>query len=436
MPSLRMRRAASPAAALATWHARRAVGVVGVDGHRRVLHRGRRPLERERHVGELVLDRLERADRHVELLALLRVRERHVEDATRGADHLGRERHVRAVAPRRERRRAASGCGSRRAASVSSCEQAAREVDGRDEAQRGTLGGVDDGDRRAGPDDRDAVDAVGFEHERLASGPSSARATVPRSRGAVVPPVSDAYERGREERSGRGRRSRSPRGTGRGRPRARRRARCTRAGAPQRFVRRRVVDVRAHERGRALAVEQLARGVAQQLLIVGEGEVHRCRLRPREAEHALGDDVALDLGAAARDRVRERHEEAVRPSGPAPRRELGSVTGAERPADLHAELERGLARFRRRHLHVASARAPTSPARTTRSPCSRARAGSPRARTPRRSCAGRSGRASRPVRRASSTSPSTVCSSRATPSTQRPGALVRERSLRDAPSRR
>ena len=32
---------------------------------------------------------------------------------------------------------------------------------------------------------------------------------------------------------------------------------------------------------------------------------------PRETQHALGDDVALDLRAAAGDRVRERHEEAV-----------------------------------------------------------------------------------------------------------------------------
>src|SRR5262245_56982835 len=57
-----------------------AVRVVGVDAHRRVVHRRSRPLERERHLRELVLDRLEAADRHVELLAFLRVRERHRED--------------------------------------------------------------------------------------------------------------------------------------------------------------------------------------------------------------------------------------------------------------------------------------------------------------------------------------------------------------------
>ncbi len=48
--------------------------------------------------------------------------------------------------------------------------------------------------------------------------------------------------------------------------------------APQRLVRRRVVDVRAHERRRALAFEQLARGVLEELLVVGEREVHVYRV--------------------------------------------------------------------------------------------------------------------------------------------------------------
>ena len=91
MPSFSTRRAASPAAALATWHGPGAVFVGGVDRHRGVVHRGGRAFERERHVGELVLDRLERADRHVELLAFLRVLERHLEDVASHADHLGRE---------------------------------------------------------------------------------------------------------------------------------------------------------------------------------------------------------------------------------------------------------------------------------------------------------------------------------------------------------
>ena len=64
---------------------------------------------------------------------------------------------------------------------------------------------------------------------------------------------------------------------------------------PQRKVRVGVVDVRADERRRALLVEQLAGGVAQQLLVVGEGEVHGLESARGQAEHALGDDVALDL---------------------------------------------------------------------------------------------------------------------------------------------
>jgi len=65
------------------------------------VHRGGRPFEREGHVGELVLDRLERTDRHVELLAFLRVREGHLEDAARGTDHLRGHARVSAVAPAR-----------------------------------------------------------------------------------------------------------------------------------------------------------------------------------------------------------------------------------------------------------------------------------------------------------------------------------------------
>ena len=69
-----------------------AVGIVGVERHRRVLRGASRALDRERHVGELVLDRLERADRDVELVTLLHVRERHVEEPARGPDHLRGER--------------------------------------------------------------------------------------------------------------------------------------------------------------------------------------------------------------------------------------------------------------------------------------------------------------------------------------------------------
>ena len=67
------------------------VGVFGVDAHRGVVHGRGRALEREGHLCELVLDRLEAADRHPELVTFLGVFERHREDPARGADHLGRE---------------------------------------------------------------------------------------------------------------------------------------------------------------------------------------------------------------------------------------------------------------------------------------------------------------------------------------------------------
>ena len=44
--------------------------------------------------------------------------------------------------------------------------------------------------------------------------------------------------------------------------------------SPQRLVRRRIIDVCAHERRRALALEQLAARVAQQFLIGSQREVH------------------------------------------------------------------------------------------------------------------------------------------------------------------
>ncbi len=56
------------------------------------VSRGPGALDRDEHVGELVLDRLERADRDTELLALLGVLERHLEDRLAGAHRLECER--------------------------------------------------------------------------------------------------------------------------------------------------------------------------------------------------------------------------------------------------------------------------------------------------------------------------------------------------------
>src|SRR5262245_36168472 len=75
-------------------------------GARRVVGRRTRGLDAHHHVGALVFDRLERADRASELLPLLRVRDREIEAALRAADRLGRERD-RAEVERAAQRRGA-----------------------------------------------------------------------------------------------------------------------------------------------------------------------------------------------------------------------------------------------------------------------------------------------------------------------------------------
>src|SRR4051794_24299518 len=59
---------------------------------------------------------------------------------------------------------------------------------------------------------------------------------------------------------------------------------------------------------------------------------------PRQAEHALGDDVLQDLRRAALDRVGARTQEPVGP--------VGVEDGALVAADVHRELRQGLVRLR------------------------------------------------------------------------------------------
>ena len=60
--------------------------------------------------------------------------------------------------------------------------------------------------------------------------------------------------------------------------------------------------------------EEVVGGRLDRLLLVGEVEVHgRSLAQPRQAEHALGDDVLEDVGGAALDRVGARAQEAVLP---------------------------------------------------------------------------------------------------------------------------
>ena len=71
---------------------------------------------------------------------------------------------------------------------------------------------------------------------------------------------------------------------------------------------------RAHVRRRALLRQEITRGISQRELLVGEREVHAItRLLSREAEHAFGDHVALDLVGACVDRPRERELVALHP---------------------------------------------------------------------------------------------------------------------------
>ena len=231
-------------------------------------------------VGELVLDRLERTDRHVELLALLGVLERHVEDAPGGADHFCREQRVGAIAPRVQR-----GAVERHNVYVAGShgEEPTREVDSRNELLVDRVR-VDDRDLRTGQDERDLLDAIRLEHERVREVVEERDRA---DRAAVVARERCEQDRG-QERAGRGGVARlfeeeAHIGT---RPDAERDIFLEEP--PQRLVHAGIVDVRAHQCGRAFAVEELVRGLAQEFLVVGEGEVHRRCLIPSGARARAG----------------------------------------------------------------------------------------------------------------------------------------------------
>ena len=89
------RRWQSSLAALAMETATARVGRVLVDGGDGEVAEGTGTLDGEEHVAHLVLDRLEGADGHPELLAVLDVGEHHLEERVAGADRLERERDGR-----------------------------------------------------------------------------------------------------------------------------------------------------------------------------------------------------------------------------------------------------------------------------------------------------------------------------------------------------
>jgi hypothetical protein len=88
---------------------------------------------------------------------------------------------------------------------------------------------------------------------------------------------------------------------------------------------------------RELLREEVARRALEERLVFGEVEFHRGSCG--QVEHALGDDVALDLGRAGVDRAGARPEELARPVDVGPR--VRAV--AEELAAGAEEVERRLA---------------------------------------------------------------------------------------------
>src|SRR6266571_4498161 len=104
--------------------------------------------------------------------------------------------------------------------------------------------------------------------------------------------------------------------------------------------------------------------------------LYRPALPFREAEHALADDVLLDLRRAALDRVRARAEERVVPE-PAVHRAVRALRELRvGPLDLHRELLELLMRLHPAHLARGRLRTGQLPAQEARD---RARAGEPQA---------------------------------------------------------
>ena len=242
-------RAASEAMALAIDTSRLAVRRAGGERPRRPVDGGRREVELEGGVGQVVLHRLEGADRHPELLPLGHVGDGQVEHPPAEADELGggAERAPVEGEPRR-RRRVADDAGRRRAPVT------------RRRSRPGTVDRRLTGSDVASPRARVTAPGRSMRSSRsapvhgteLAGAPSCTVAVVaePSTRSASPERAGRRHARGLDERVRQRRRSRSPRraapsrarsGRARRAPRARRcRARPSR---PARPTRRRPVGV-------------------------------------------------------------------------------------------------------------------------------------------------------------------------------------------------
>ena len=340
------------------------------------------------HVGELVLDRLERADRHVELDALLRVRERHVEQAARGADHLGRERDGRARRARRRARRRrcavpvparprSSTSKTRREKSIVSTRPQRRQSAG---ATTRTVGpGVDDrrSSRRGRPRGRTSSRGSSF-GRHTPSVPASATVPVASPASTVGEPLVARARRA----AARTARSVGKNGPGRGDV-AGLLDEQAEVGARTVAERGEVAQVRPRaasaavgssmcartQRRRALLGEQRARGVAQQLLLVGEREVHRsAAASPRESPSTRWAMMLRWISDVPPAIVLAKLMKNMSTQRPCSSPRSGSRDRAVRALELHAELVQRPCRAPTSPSSCTSARAPTSPGRSYAKP--------------------------------------------------------------------
>ena len=195
-------------------HPRRLLGPL-IEGVRGVPDQRARRLDLGGHLGAQVLHRLERADRAAELLALLRVGDRHLERAIARAEQVGRERDARRVerrerdagrldpgrraARRRSRARRRAACGR---SSVSARRRDPRHPRGTSASDRGRAATRK---RVRAPrverEERRAVQAIALQRARRRRRASRQRLARPRRRAARRP----AAMRGSHSRLLRGR---------------------------------------------------------------------------------------------------------------------------------------------------------------------------------------------------------------------------------------
>src|SRR5438034_301564 len=389
-------------------HRGRERAVLGAAGERPrcVVGRRVRVLDLQQHLGALVADRLEGADRLAELLAHLRVLHGHVQAPARGAQHLGGGADGAALEQERQgvRRQLRLG-GDGRAVERHLRDPRARVQGGQAVravgARRRGLHHVHRRRRAAERGHQDDVGDVRPRHELLDAAQRDLSAALlgarlDRLRAPIERPLHQRHRRPRAAAGDGGQPAALLGGAaeavdGHGRQHGRQIRRRAR-GAPELFLEdgrlheaegaaagvlgqgqaepaelrhllpqrlalaARVVPEQTHLRRFHVLVEEGEIGVLQELLVGAEGKVHGALLGLRhavgadllgETEHALADDVLLDLRRARINRARARPQERVRPARPHAGRRVDVERGLFHPAsrplavgaeDLEAEL--------------------------------------------------------------------------------------------------